>query len=857
MLRNLRTPEQFDRSLRDVLALSTLPAVWLGAEPVRVAESLAAALFTTLQPELVFVCLEAPAAGSQVSVAQTDRYRTDAALAESLRESVFAWARTHDPDDLLLLSVPGRGILHIVVRPLGVDASLGVLAAAFRERPAGLQLTMLGLAATQAGSAVKNAQLLASLRETIEHRDRAVRQKDTLYRLAASLHRARSIDGVYDAALSAILEGLGCDRASILLFDDEGVMRFVAWRGLSHAYRAAVEGHTPWKRDEAEPQPICLADVAAADLEPGLRATVEGEGIGALAFIPLVYGGRLLGKFMTYFDRAHQFGAEELEFALAIASHIAFAVDHRRAAEALRESDRRFREMIDALPTAIYTTDAEGHVTHFNPAAATFSGRTPVLGVDRWCVSWKLYRPDGTPLPHDECPMALTLKTGEPVRGAEAIAELPDGTRRWFMPYPTPIRDAAGRPVGGINMLVDITERKAAEQRLRDADRRKDEFLAMLSHELRNPLAPIRSAVDLLQAAPHDPAAVESARAVLARQVKHMVALVDDLLDVARITRGRIQLNKERLEVGAVVASALELSRPAITAAGHALELRLAPQPLAVEGDAVRLAQIVANVLNNAARYTPSGGGRIVVRSAAEAGQAVISVRDNGIGIAPELMPQLFEMFRQGAVTNRPAHGGLGIGLWLARELARMHRGSLEARSEGPGRGSEFVLRLPLALAAPATAERPSEWLARAAAARRVLIVDDNVDAADSLGRLLGYLGHDVRVAYDARRAVAEAAHLRPDLVFVDLSMPETDGYTLASELRKGAAGIRIIAITGHGHDDVRRRTSAAGFDGHLVKPVALEALQQFLTPCLAEELSPPCQPPLANAAPAATRSRE
>jgi signal transduction histidine kinase/GAF domain-containing protein/CheY-like chemotaxis protein len=857
--REIRSPEAFQRCLRDVLALATLPAIWIGAEPARVAESLAAALFATLRPTLVFVSIQDAGGRSRVAVAQTGRHSHDERLADALCARVSAWAREHDPDELLVTSHPmSKDEFRLAVHGIGFDASIGVIAAAFgSDGPSPMEHTLLGLAATQAASAAQNALLVASLRDSVAQRKRAeealaasVRHKDTLYALANRLYRSARIEDVYDAAMDAILAGLQCNRASVLLADAGGTMRFVASRGLSESYRRAVEGHSPWSAHEADPRPICVADITNADVPATLMQTVVGEGIRALAFFPLVQRGRLIGKFMTYYDEPHVFDEADVGLALAIARHIAFALERTRAEEQLRENERRFREMIDALPAAVYTTDAEGRLTHFNPAAVKFSGRVPVLGSDRWCVSWKLYYPDGRPMPHDACPFAVALKEGRVVHGAEAIAELPDGTRRWFTPFPTPVRDAAGRIVGGINMLVDITERKLAEEteqrrmeeirrlanekaalvtELQAADRRKDEFLAMLSHELRNPLAPIRTAVELLGTVRDDSPVLVNARAVLSRQVSHMVKLVDDLLDVARITRGSISLDRKAVDLNEIVQNAIELSRPGIESAGHALDVRLPKAPIKLFVDPVRMAQVVANLLNNSARYTPRRG-EIRVEAGADDGFATISVRDNGIGIAPDMLPRVFDLFTQASTRNRPARGGLGIGLSLAKALVEMHGGMLEGRSEGEGRGSEFVVRVP-ALAAPAATTAPPVHEASPVTRRRVLVVDDNVDAADSLSLLLQQMGHEVHIAYDARSALAEASACVPEIVLLDLSLPETDGFSLAAQLRDlHGDGLRLVAVTGHGRAEDQRRTREAGFEAHLVKPIAVDALYTFLS---------------------------
>jgi len=633
----------------------------------------------------------------------------------------------------------------------------------------------------------------------------------------------------------------------------------------------------------------------------------------------------------------------------------------QRTQAALRESERRFREMIDALPVAIYTTDVQGRVTHFNPAAVEFSGRVPELGVDSWCVTWKLYRPDGTPLPHDECAMALALKEGRAVRGTETIAERPDGTRVWFMPYPTPLRDAEGRLVGAINMLLDLTDRKRGEQAaallsaivdssddaiiskdlngiitswnesaerlfgysveeaigrsitmlipadrrgeereilnrlkrgeridhfdtirirkdgtpfpisltispikdrggrivgaskiahditsrkkseaaLKEADRRKDEFLATLAHELRNPLAPIRNAVQILKAkGPPDPE-LQWGREVIDRQVQVMARLIEDLLDVSRISRNRLELRKERVELVTVVEAALETSRPVIEAGSHELTVTLPPEAIPLEADPLRLAQMLANLLNNAAKYTEEGG-RIRLSAERQGSDVIVSVKDNGIGIIAEMLPRIFDIFAQSPRALVRSPGGLGIGLSLVKGLVKLHGGSIEARSEGADRGSEFVVRLPIAVATPLPAAAPphEDGEPKPVTKCRILIVDDNPDSADSLAMLLKIKGYEVGTAYDGEQAVEAAGTLRPNVVLLDIGMPKLNGYEACCRIREQpwGQGMFLIALTGWGQEDDRRRTEEAGFNQHMVKPVDPAALMELLASLSAEQ---------------------
>jgi PAS domain S-box-containing protein len=379
---------------------------------------------------------------------------------------------------------------------------------------------------------------------------------------------------------------------------------------------------------------------------------------------------------------------------------------------------------------------------------------------------------------------------------------------------------------------ADTVEATRAQDELREADRRKDEFLATLAHELRNPLAPIRNGLQLLSLAQPGSDAAEQARAMMERQTKHLVRLVDDLLEVARISTGKLDLRKEPVELAAVLGSAIEASRPLIESAGHALRIDLPPEVITLDADPVRLAQVMANLLNNAAKYTePNGSIELGVRRAGA--QVEISVRDNGIGIEPAMLARVFDLFMQSGDAPSRAQGGLGIGLTLARTLVELHGGTIEARSPGAGKGSEFTVRLPVlsSRAQPRKAQSPEQGQAQRVKARRVLVVDDNVDAAMSLGMLLTAMGHEVQVLHDGAAAVENACANRPDLLLLDLTMPGLDGLRVAQRLRADprCAGMRIVAITGHGREDDFRRSREAGFDDHVVKPVAPERLSSLL----------------------------
>jgi signal transduction histidine kinase/CheY-like chemotaxis protein len=387
-----------------------------------------------------------------------------------------------------------------------------------------------------------------------------------------------------------------------------------------------------------------------------------------------------------------------------------------------------------------------------------------------------------------------------------------------------PLQDAAGNRTGVFVLGNDVTERRQMEQALRDSDRRKDEFLAMLAHELRNPLAPIRHATELIaRTAPPDPRA-QLAIGMVRRQVTQLTRLVDDLLDVSRITQGRIELKTESVDLGQIVDQALESVAGPLRERQHEVVRSTSAEPLQIEGDRARLVQCLVNLLANAAKYTDPGG-RIEIETRAEGDSAVIVVADNGVGIPPTLLPRIFDLFVQSERTLDRAQGGLGIGLSLVKRMVEMHAGTISATSQGVGRGARFEIRLPRSLRTGAAA--PASEAQREHARRRVLIVDDNVDAADSLAMVLKLEGHSVEQAYAAGEALRIAAAFEPEIVLLDIGLPEVDGYEIARRLREIPAlrAVKLVALTGYGQAEDRARTHAAGFDLHLVKPVDFAAL--------------------------------
>jgi PAS domain S-box-containing protein len=407
-----------------------------------------------------------------------------------------------------------------------------------------------------------------------------------------------------------------------------------------------------------------------------------------------------------------------------------------------------------------------------------------------------------------------------------------DGEVKWVRERAELEFDEDGRLLGGFGTTQDVTGLKQAEQALIEADQRKDEFLAMLAHELRNPLTPIRNASHVLGRLESGEPRVQWAQQTIERQVGHLTRLVDDLLDVSRIVRGKVALKKEPVELAAVVNQALDMVRPLLDSLHHRITLQLPEQPVHLQGDPVRLAQVLLNLLDNAAKYTPQGG-TIEVEASLASALVEIRVRDNGIGISPDLLPKIFDLFQQGERSLDRSQGGLGIGLTLVKQLVEMHGGLLEAYSAGEGQGSLFTIRLPLLEGGPAAANQaPSAAGMAAPSPCRVLVVDDDPAVAESMCVLLQIDGHDVRTAASGEAALALARSFRPRLILLDIGLQGMDGYEVARQLRaQQAAGDRVllVAVTGYGHEAARTRSEAAGFDLHLVKPVYPESLLELL----------------------------
>ncbi|HET6725079.1 MAG TPA: ATP-binding protein [Gammaproteobacteria bacterium] len=495
------------------------------------------------------------------------------------------------------------------------------------------------------------------------------------------------------------------------------------------------------------------------------------------------------------------------------------------------ETDQRemLRSVLDYMPIPAVVIEPEtGRIEFANAAASEAAGgRVPRAAPGEPGADWGAITDNyGQPLPAESFPRARLLR-GEPLRHLEMQWHLPGGVHHLLL------SGGALPPVGGgrgsiVLMFEDITYLKTIEAELRGANRRKDEFLAMLAHELRNPLMPIRNALAVMTRASSREAA-ERARAMMDRQVRRMTRLIDDLLDISRISQGKMSLKKGRMDLRQAVRNAAETTQPLFAANRQKIDMALPPRPILLNADLTRVEQIVTNLLTNAAKYTPAGG-HIWLALASAGDEAVITVRDDGIGIAPDKLSRIFEMFSQIADAEGRTRSGLGIGLSLVRRLVEMHGGHVAVRSEGEGHGSEFEVRLPR-LPEDAEADADEPRIVDGHLKRRVLVVDDNHDVADSLGMMLELMDCDVRTAYDGFDALEAATEFKPHVVFLDVGLPELDGYEVARRLRArpGTAGAALVALSGWGETRHRERAREAGFNHHFVKPPDPAAIEKLL----------------------------
>ncbi len=715
-----------------------------------------------------------------------------------------------------------------------------------------------------------------------------------LHAITASLSEARTQAEVLEVVTTHTVAATGALGASVYLLSADGssleLARAVGYadKVIDRAATIPLDAEVPTADAARCARPVFLQSIAACRRYPELQDAIGPTPSRSLARLPLIVDGRPIGVLGVSHGQAGAFGENEQAFLTALAEQCAQALERAR----LNDVESRARRQAEAgQRRSSFLSKASAMLSSSLDYEATLTNlaRLAVPRIADWCLvelacgsdaacsqmvvadgdpaqveQLREHRRRVSPDPAAQVGVARVIASGrselhrdisEPLLSSFA----PDSEYKRFLRvlgFRSAIivpMTARGRTLGAIALIAAGSERRFEQadldmaeelghraamaidnarlyQEAREADRRKDEFLAMLGHELRNPLAPILTGLKLMQLRG---VGGERERQVIERQVKYLVRLVDDLLDVSRITRGQVELHREPVELSAVLAKAIEMASPLFEQRSHLLSVEVPRKGLLVEVDEVRLSQVLANLLTNAARYTDPQG-TVVVRGRREHGQVVVSVTDNGIGISPEVLPGIFDMFVQGDRALDRSQGGLGIGLTLARNLAEAHGGSIEVHSAGRGRGSEFTVRLPACAGSRPVTERDSEAAPELGPRRsglRILLVDDNTDAADVLAEVLRGAGHEVAVAYDGPQALGIARNFEPNTALLDIGLPVLDGYELAGKLRELLPGrpLRLVAVTGYGQDTDKRKSHAAGFDAHLVKPIDLGALIRLI----------------------------
>ncbi len=670
---------------------------------------------------------------------------------------------------------------------------------------------------------------------------------ERLHELSSRLISHEELPALLQAVIDAAVDLTHAQKGTLQLFDETSkTLRIVSHRGfqkpfLDH-FSVVHEGPAVCGEALRRRARVLVEDVSKSPIFLGTptMAVMEAAGVRAVQSTLLVArDGALLGMFSTHWTEPHRPEEGTLRLLDLLAREAGSLIENYQRAEALRESEERLRLAQQVAHVGSFEWNIQTGLNTWSAELEAMYG-LPTGGFANTQPAWEqLVHPEDR-----EGAIRLVekaLATGQPVEGDWRVV-WSDGSVHWLAGRFQASKDPAGNPLRLTGVNIDITERKRAEEELLEADRRKNEFLAVLSHELRNPLAPIRNSTFILERAAPGGDQAKRALGVIDRQAGQLARLVDDLLDVTRISRNKIQLQRQTLELNELVRRTMEDQRSLFEKAQVHLELQPAPRPVFVNADWNRLAQVLGNLLQNAAKFTGRGGKtRITLGTDTARKRAVIRVEDTGVGMAPEMVARLFQPFSQADSTLDRSKGGLGLGLALAKGLVDLHGGEVTAHSAGPGQGAEFVVRLPLAMeeiAMPQLGERA------ASGRRRVLIIEDNIDAADSLRDVLELGEHEVAVTYDGPQGIAKARECRPEVVLCDIGLPGIDGYEVARAFRADQAlkGTYLVALSGYALPEDLQRAQDAGFDRHVAKPPSLEQLEQILAKV----------PPFSTRAPAA-----
>jgi len=660
--------------------------------------------------------------------------------------------------------------------------------------------------------------------------------------------------------LDALTSGLGASRASILLFDTEAVMRFTAWRGLSDDYRRAVEGHTPWSPASVDPEPIIVADVSA---DPSLAAflpTIQAERIAGMVFVPLVSLGRVIGKFMVYLDAPGEPSPAELQLATLIGSHVAFAVERTRAEAQARRDEARLRYVLDAAEMGTWEWDLARQRVEWSDNLARLHG----VAADALDHTFASYERVIHPEDRERVAAALrrAIDEREPL-DIEYRVVAQDGSERW-VESKGHVEVADGRPIRVSGVCLIVTPRKEAEHaRLasaEEASRLKDDFLATLSHELRTPLNAILGWVQMLLAGTLPADRARQAIDIIGRNAKAQAQLIEDILDISRIITGKLEIESQALSVPHLMDGVVGAALPAARAKQITITRHVPDGLPPVDGDPKRLHQVLSSVIANAIQFTPDKG-QVEIRAEADARGLVITVRDSGAGIPAEFLPHVFDRFRQADSRATRRHGGLGLGLAIARHVIEQHRGTITAASDGPGRGTTMTIVLPTRVASQGATLAPHVTTPAGLALRldgaKVVVVDDQRDSCELLAALFEQCGAEVVQCANAPAALSTLLSSSVQLLVADIAMPDVDGYDLIRQVRQIDSRLPAVAVTAYAYPQDRLKALAAGFTAYCSKPIdATHFLRVVRNVMLSSEFSAPASapPPVERAAAAPTR---
>lgn len=793
---------------RDLIAISTLPAIWAGLHPEGVIKSLSNVLLNTLDLDFVFIRLGREDASDSIDTLCSKRHDAADSFRPHINSALDAFSNPSDAHEPMTVPDPsGDGMLRVHAIRFGVAEDSRFVVAGSRRAgfPSEHDRVLLGVGSNQAAVVVQRRRA----EQALQHSER--RFLDLADTAPAMLWVTESDGscsflsrGWYEFTGQGPDEGIGFGWIEAIHKEDQEPAR--------KAFLAANEKMQEFTLEHR----LLHADGS-------YRWVID---MGRPRFSP---AGKFLGFVGSVLDITHR----------------------KQAEEALHETQARLSAIFDILPVGVGVVDATGTVVLLNQAMQRYlPTKIPPSLDDLRHTRWRAHHEDGSSYDRQDFPGARALRGERVVPGIEMLYAEDDGTEIWTQVAAVPVRNERGQVTGQVTVVNNIDALKCTEAALRVSEekyrnlfnemsrsnRHLSNFLAVLAHELRNPLAPILTGLELMRMRPDSSETVARVREMIERQVNQMVHLINDLLDIARVTNGKIELKKSPTDLNTIIANAVETSLPTIEAARHELSVTLGEIPLRLNADSTRIAQVIGNLLTNAAKYTPHGGKiKLIVEK--DRDEAIISISDNGIGIPSESLSSIFEMFSQVDRNMDHSQGGLGIGLALVRTLVGLHGGTITAASEGTGKGSTFIVRLPIDHANEqfdddTRSSTPIETMHRSL---RILVADDNIDAAQSLASLLKMYGHDIRIVENGTQALLIAREFQPEVAFLDIGMPDMTGYEVARQLRlvDGLECTRIVAVTGWGTDEDRARSKEAGFDSHFTKPLTPAIIAKLLNELL------------------------